>query len=139
MMEARDTATTRYSSRTKTLASLPAPTPNLFDGELPWTVKTAREIATSLNVDPATFNAWIYRGVGPSPLRKMRRRRGRHRISRVLVWLAARDNRELHEVDVWRDYLLRAGVGPMISEMDDTALMEFILKLDPSAELADPI
>lgn len=121
------------------LRCLPEPALELFGDKAPWSLLSSKEVAVALNVDPATFNAWAYRGVGPQPVRSKRRRRPAHRVSRVIVWLAARQGDLLNEVSIWREYLDEAGVGGMIEGASDMEVISFILKLFPSEYLADPI
>lgn len=120
------------------LQRLPEPTIGLFGYRHPWTMVRAKEVAQALRVDPATFNTWVYRGVGPPPLRRIGKRPN-HRISRVLRWLAARSGNAIGETDVWREYLENAGVGALTAEMDDAQLISFIRVIDPAARLEDPL
>ncbi len=51
-------------NRRASLRSLPFPTDITGD---PWTLRTTKQVAELLGVDPACFTVWRYRGIGPAP------------------------------------------------------------------------
>lgn len=122
--------------RPVTLRSLPLPTPSLFDDRLPWSTVTAKEAARLIGVDPTTFNAWTYRGLGPLPVGGRKRSRTTlFRLSSIFQWLCERHAVGKPEEDVWREFLVTAGFEAALDQAGPDEIRAMIRLCDPGAQL----
>jgi hypothetical protein len=98
------------SNRSRSLRNLPAP--DDIPGE-PWALRTTKQIAELLNVDPATLTVWRYRGLGPRP--EARYFNGSvqvYRLDHVQGWLAQRQGLIYDQLQAWAEGLKRISFEP---------------------------
>ncbi len=109
---------------------------SLIGDRMPWSAVNAKTAARLLEVDPATFNTWRYRGKGPLALPKRRRSRERmYRLSAILVWISSRTGLLVREEDIWRDFLREAGCEQYADSLDAEGLLAFLKQISPTADL----
>jgi hypothetical protein len=66
------------------------PHPNALPGD-PWSLRTTKQVAELLGVDPACISTWAYRGSGPGPEQRYFKGSNQvYRLDRVQSWLAQR-------------------------------------------------
>jgi hypothetical protein len=93
------------SNHSRGLRNLPAP--DHIPGE-PWALRTTKQVAELLNVDPASLTVWRYRGLGPRP--EPRYFKGSvqvYRLDRVQSWLAKRQGLTFDADATWRAAISR--------------------------------
>lgn len=117
-----------------TLRTLPHPEALSLEGLLPWRLVCAREAAQLLGVDPATYNVWSYRGLGPDMLvPRGRARVSMFRLSAVLSWLWRRHGVEKSEIEIWAEFLVAVGI--VDARSGDAEIRSLILRCDAAAQL----
>lgn len=88
------------------------PTPDVITAE-PWTLRTTKEIAQLLDVDPAAFTVWKYRGLTPSPEPHFFRGSSQvYRVDRIMQWLAQHHGQPFNQDNVWAEGLRRISFEP---------------------------
>lgn len=117
-----------------TLSTLPPPSLDMIGDRSPWSTVNAKGAAALLGVDPATFNAWVYRGKGPTPV-GARGRNTLYRLSAILAWLGRRNGLETTEEDIWREFLRTVVCACFADTLDDGELRDWIRSLHPAAQL----
>ena len=88
------------------------PHPNDLPGD-PWSLRTTRQVAEILGVDPACLCTWTYRGLGPRP--EPRYFKGSvqvYRLDQVQAWLAQRHNLPYDQHHAWAEGLQRINFEP---------------------------
>jgi hypothetical protein len=98
------------TNRSSGLRNLPAP-----DGILgePWALRTTKQVAELLDVDPCTLSMWRYRGLGPGP--EPRYFKGSvqvYRLDHVQSWLAQRQGLQYDQHQAWAAGLERINFEP---------------------------
>ena len=87
--------------RRNRLRALPSPT--VLTGE-PWALRTTKQVADLLGIDPACLTVWRYRGVGPEiepPY--FTGTIQAYRLDRVSAWLAARRGERYDQAKAWTE------------------------------------
>ena len=88
------------------------PHPNALPGD-PWSLRTTKQVAELLGVDPACLTVWRYRGLGPRP--EPRYFKGSvqvYRLDRVQSWLAQRQGLPYDQHQAWAEGLERINFEP---------------------------
>jgi hypothetical protein len=79
----------------------------------PWSLRTTRQAAEMLGVDPCTLSMWRYRQLGPKPEpRFFKGSTQAYRIDRIQGWLAQRQGLTYDQHQAWADGLERINFEP---------------------------
>ena len=107
-------------NRRASLRSLPFPTDITGD---PWTLRTTKQVAELLGVDPACFTVWRYRGIGPAPEPNWFKGSAQISVDRVQSWLAARQGLPYDQEQAWAEALYAANGQPVREQVQAAVKM----------------